>query len=160
MRPSFATILDRELGSTSSAHTYPSGPPPDVMLGLSAGIWRALLPVEEPPVPTVSLAQTTPQRPTPRPVPAPAPAKVRWTFAQQDALQVLRDLGAPLPKSPPARQVKRAYWTLARALHPDLNPATPEAAHRTFCRLQAAWDVLRSGPRPVVHSKFTPGWPT
>lgn len=54
--------------------------------------------------------------------------------------------------------VKRAYWALARSLHPDKAPGNKQFAHRQFCRLQNAWDVLRPGPKPARTGGFSPLW--
>ena len=63
-----------------------------------------------------------------------------WTPEQQVALREFRRLGARhiCPSSTPA-EVKRAWRTLAKALHPDMG-RSPDG----FIALSAAWEALSS----------------
>ena len=47
---------------------------------------------------------------------------------------------------PNPTDVKKAYWRLARQMHPDTCPNPTPDTDRAFCDLQAAWTELRKGP--------------
>lgn len=142
----FSDVLDAALGTGSVASTR-RAEAPRLDLGLSAGVWRALQP-ERP----VALATT-------QPVPEPASQQLpsvewSWSARQEEALQCFRDLGAPdLGVAPDGDTVKRAYWRLAKVHHPDMAQHSDPAA---FCRLRAAWEILRAGPIPAKTGSFSP----
>lgn len=163
MPPTFAAVLDQQLNHRHVPPPVERGPAPDVGRGLSSGVWWAMLSIEPanevpvPPAPTALRPRVSPA-PTPRRTTPTPPGTPRWSFIQQDAMDTLRSLGAELDQAPTLREVKRAWWALARALHPDHNQGSSEADTRDFCRAQQAWEILRPGPRPPRREGFQPLW--
>lgn len=67
-----------------------------------------------------------------------------------------------VPRSATADDIKKAYRRLARAHHPDLNPADRKAAEEKFKEIQAAYDVLGDDEKRKLydtygHAAFRPG---
>ncbi|NCG19150.1 MAG: DnaJ domain-containing protein [Rhodobacterales bacterium] len=161
----FSSVLDAAL-------RHPHVPAPRVLphvgKGLSVGVWSALerdvLPVSRRMIRVATVQKQRSQNlvaalsePAPKAQPSPKPS-VRWSPQQVIALNTFVCLGADIGANSELRTVKRAYWTLARTLHPDTATGDEDFAHQQFCRLQDAWEVLRPGPKPPRTGGFTPLW--
>ena len=135
-------------------------------MGLSSGVWQALHAVKTPePTPDrvgpSARRSAKPSGPpktgtyTPVRKAKGSPTAVRWSPAQRTALSTFRAFGEfILDDHPTPADVKKAYWRLARQMHPDTCAHLTEDTHRKFCELQAAWEELREGPLPEPTGAF------
>lgn len=55
-------------------------------------------------------------------------------------------------------EIQKAYRSLARKYHPDLNPDDPEGAKKKFQELQEAFDVLKDPEKRQQYDQFGPGF--
>ena len=69
------------------------------------------------------------------------------TPSERERVEALRTLGLPRRARPD--EVRAAYLTLARELHPDVRPGDAAAAAR-FQRIAAAYELLRRYQRQLA----------
>lgn len=61
-----------------------------------------------------------------------------------------------VPKTASAEEIQKAYRTLARKYHPDMNPDDQEGAKKKFQHLQEAFDVLKDPEKRKQYDQFGP----
>ena len=59
-----------------------------------------------------------------------------------------------IPKTASAEEIQKAYRTLARKYHPDMNPDDPDGAKKKFQKLQEAFDVLKDPEKRAQYDRF------
>lgn len=62
-----------------------------------------------------------------------------------------------IPKKASEKEIKKAYRTLARKYHPDLNPNNPEA-ERTFKQVNEAHEVLSDPDKRKKYDQYGKDW--
>jgi len=154
----FQDHLDRAL------HTAPQPSQRRSVLDLDDGSWPlAQLRGNEPPAPPSAVAspegpRRRPSLPVTRPTVSAQPPQrdqtrvVGWSPYQRRALDAFRMLGARLPNEPSRGQVREAFGTLARRLHPDTGGMAADVS--ALESLVRAWSALRAGPRGGAASAF------
>ncbi len=59
-------------------------------------------------------------------------------------------------RSASQEEIQKAYRTLARKYHPDMNPDDPEGSKKKFQQLQEAFDVLKDPEKRKQYDQFGP----
>ncbi|MDP1570535.1 MAG: J domain-containing protein [Vicinamibacterales bacterium] len=146
----FAEVLDRALDEDPARMTGGTGRPPrGRVLPFPPRIDGGAIPFRATAYARMAGVPRPPAPVSPGPASAAVPIRPRrvLTARAQAALHLFAELGAGVPADFTDEELRRAFRTLARLVHPDRHPGASPDEHarlsRLFARVMAAYRDLR-----------------